>query len=74
MKGLINEVNQDFTNRISKLKNALLDYQKKNKDSSSVTVDLIERLRGDFASSNSKYYIFSALILHHTTKHHHQKF
>ncbi|XP_016053289.1 PREDICTED: fibrinogen alpha chain [Miniopterus natalensis] len=53
MKGLINEVNQDFTNRISKLKNALLDYQKKNKDSSSVTVDLIELLRRDFASSNN---------------------
>lgn len=63
MKGLIDEVNQDFTNRINKLKNSLFDYQKNNKDSSSLTRNIMELLRGDFASSNRKYYIFSALIL-----------
>lgn len=52
MKGLIDEVNLDFTNRINKLKNALSNYQKNNKDSSSVTRNIMEILRGDFASGN----------------------
>ncbi|XP_019496803.1 PREDICTED: fibrinogen alpha chain [Hipposideros armiger] len=52
MQGLIDEVNQDFTNRINKLKNSLLDYQKNNKDSNSLTRNIMEVLRGDFASSN----------------------
>lgn len=63
MKGLIDEVNQDFTNRINKLKNSLFDYQKNNKDSNSVTTNIMEILRGDLVSSNSKYYTFIALIL-----------
>ncbi|XP_004378917.1 fibrinogen alpha chain [Trichechus manatus latirostris] len=53
MKGLIDEVNQDFTNRINKLKNALFDYQKNNKDSSSVTRNIMELLRGEFATANN---------------------
>ncbi|KAG8507308.1 Fibrinogen alpha chain [Galemys pyrenaicus] len=53
MKGLIDEVNQDFTNRINKLKNSLFDYQKHNKDSSSLTRNIMELLRGDFAKSNN---------------------
>lgn len=53
MKGLIDEVNLDFTNRINKLKNALLNYQKNNKDSTSVTRNIMEILRGDFASGNN---------------------
>uniref|UniRef100_A0A8D2AYU5 Fibrinogen alpha/beta/gamma chain coiled coil domain-containing protein n=1 Tax=Sciurus vulgaris TaxID=55149 RepID=A0A8D2AYU5_SCIVU len=57
MKGLIDEVNQDFTNRINKLKNSLFDYQKNNKDSNSLTRNIMELLRGDFARANSKYYI-----------------
>lgn len=52
MKGLIDEVNQDFTNRINKLKNAFFDYQKNNKDSSSLTRNIMELLRGDFVNSN----------------------
>lgn len=63
MQGLIDEVNQDFTNRINKLKNSLLDYQKNNKDSNSLTRNIMEVLRGDFASSNRKYYVFDALTL-----------
>lgn len=63
MKGLIDEVNQDFTNRINKLKNSLFDYQKNNKDSHSLTKNLIEIVRGDFANANSKYYILSVLTL-----------
>ncbi|XP_004394314.1 PREDICTED: fibrinogen alpha chain [Odobenus rosmarus divergens] len=53
MKGLIDEVNQDFTNRINKLKNSLFDYQKNNKDSSSLTGNIMELVRGDFASTNN---------------------
>uniref|UniRef100_A0A8C9DS95 Fibrinogen alpha chain n=1 Tax=Prolemur simus TaxID=1328070 RepID=A0A8C9DS95_PROSS len=53
MKGLIDEVNQDFTNRINKLKNSLIDYQKSNKDSNSVTRNIMEILRGDFAKANN---------------------
>ncbi|XP_069349415.1 fibrinogen alpha chain [Eulemur rufifrons] len=53
MKGLIDEVNQDFTNRINKLKNSLFDYQKNNKDSNSVTRNIMEILRGDFAKANN---------------------
>ncbi|KFO31688.1 fibrinogen alpha chain [Fukomys damarensis] len=52
MKGLIDEVNQDFTNRINKLKNALFDYQKNNKDSSTYR-NIMEILRGDFAKANN---------------------
>ncbi|XP_037352157.1 fibrinogen alpha chain [Talpa occidentalis] len=53
MKGLIDEVNQDFTNRINKLKNSLFDYQKSNKDSNSLTRNIMEILRGDFADANN---------------------
>ncbi|XP_072580992.1 fibrinogen alpha chain [Vulpes vulpes] len=53
MKGLIDEVNQDFTNRINKLKNSLFDYQKNNKDSSSLTANIMELVRGDFATANN---------------------
>ncbi|XP_032268614.1 fibrinogen alpha chain-like [Phoca vitulina] len=53
MKGLIDEVNQDFTNRINKLKNSLFDYQKNNKDSGSLTGNIMELVRGDFASTNN---------------------
>ncbi|XP_035887816.1 fibrinogen alpha chain [Phyllostomus discolor] len=53
MKGLIDEVNQDFTNRINKLKNSLFDYQKNNKDSNSVTKNIIDLVRGDFANANN---------------------
>ncbi|XP_032188626.1 fibrinogen alpha chain [Mustela erminea] len=53
MKGLIDEVNQDFTNRINKLKNSLFDYQKNNKDSNSLTGNVMELVRGDFASGNN---------------------
>ncbi|XP_022370481.1 fibrinogen alpha chain [Enhydra lutris kenyoni] len=53
MKGLIDEVNQDFTNRINKLRNSLFDYQKNNKDSSSLTGNIMELVRGDFASANN---------------------
>ena len=56
MKGLIDEVNQDFTNRINKLKNSLFDYQKNNKDSNTLTRNIMDILRGDFANSKSKYY------------------
>ncbi|KAF0877649.1 FIBA protein, partial [Crocuta crocuta] len=59
MKGLIDEVNQDFTNRINKLKNSLFDYQKNNKDSSSVTTNIMELVRGDFATSNNNDNTFS---------------
>nr|KAF6479998.1 fibrinogen alpha chain [Molossus molossus] len=59
MKGLINEVHQDFTNRINKLKNSVFDYQKNNKDSSSLTTDIIELVRGDFANSNNHDNTFS---------------
>uniref|UniRef100_A0A8C5LJ67 Fibrinogen alpha chain n=1 Tax=Jaculus jaculus TaxID=51337 RepID=A0A8C5LJ67_JACJA len=53
MKGLIDEVNQDFTNRINKLKNSLSDFQKNNKDSHSLTRNLMEYLRGDLAKANN---------------------
>lgn len=56
MKGLIEEVNQDFTNRINKLKDSLFDYQKNNKDSNTLTRNIIDILRGDFTNSKSKYY------------------
>ncbi|XP_036169902.1 fibrinogen alpha chain [Myotis myotis] len=52
VQGLIDEVNQDFTNRINKLTNALFDYQKNNKDSSSVIRDMIEQYRRHFADSS----------------------
>ncbi|XP_032104506.1 fibrinogen alpha chain [Sapajus apella] len=54
MKGLIDEVNQDFTNRINKLRNSLFDYQKNNKDSNSLTRNIMEILRGDFAAANNR--------------------
>ncbi|XP_015102471.2 fibrinogen alpha chain [Vicugna pacos] len=53
MKGLIDEVNQDFTNRINKLKNSLFDYQKNNKDANTLTRDIMDLLRGDFAKDNN---------------------
>uniref|UniRef100_A0A8I6A5L4 Fibrinogen alpha chain n=1 Tax=Rattus norvegicus TaxID=10116 RepID=A0A8I6A5L4_RAT len=53
MKGLIDEANQDFTNRINKLKNSLFDFQKNNKDSNSLTRNIMEYLRGDFANANN---------------------
>ncbi|XP_028712896.1 fibrinogen alpha chain [Peromyscus leucopus] len=53
MKGLIDEVNQDFTSRINKLKNSLFDFQKNNKDSNSLTRNIMEYLRGDFANANN---------------------
>uniref|UniRef100_A0A452UMZ2 Fibrinogen alpha chain n=1 Tax=Ursus maritimus TaxID=29073 RepID=A0A452UMZ2_URSMA len=53
MKGLIDEVNQDFTNRINKLKNSLFEYQKNNKDSNSLTGNIMEIVRGDFANANN---------------------
>ncbi|XP_042557710.1 fibrinogen alpha chain [Dipodomys spectabilis] len=53
MKGLIDEANQDFTNRINKLKNSLFDFQKNNKDSSSLTRNIMELLRGDLAKANN---------------------
>ncbi|XP_012639095.2 fibrinogen alpha chain [Microcebus murinus] len=53
MKGLVDEVNQDFTNRINKLRNSLFDYQKNSKDSYSVTRNIMEILRGDFAKANN---------------------
>uniref|UniRef100_A0A8C9JHZ5 Fibrinogen alpha chain n=1 Tax=Panthera tigris altaica TaxID=74533 RepID=A0A8C9JHZ5_PANTA len=59
MKGLIDEVNQDFTNRINKLKNSLFDYQKNNKDSSSLTGNVMELVRGDFATGNNNDNTFS---------------
>lgn len=60
MKGLIDELNQDFTNRINKLKNSLFDFQKNNKDSNTLTRNIMEYLRGDFTNANSEYDIFSA--------------
>uniref|UniRef100_A0A4X2L368 Fibrinogen alpha/beta/gamma chain coiled coil domain-containing protein n=1 Tax=Vombatus ursinus TaxID=29139 RepID=A0A4X2L368_VOMUR len=57
MKGLIDETNEDFTNRITKIRNLLFDYQKNNKDSSSVTRNIVEILRGDAAGDYSKYLI-----------------
>ncbi|XP_047654085.1 LOW QUALITY PROTEIN: fibrinogen alpha chain [Phacochoerus africanus] len=59
MKGLIDEVNQDFTNRINKLKNSLFDYQKNNKDSSTLSRNIIELLRGDFSNANNNDNIYS---------------
>ncbi|XP_037686795.1 fibrinogen alpha chain [Choloepus didactylus] len=53
MKGLIDEVNHDFTSRIEKLRNSLFDYQKNNKDSNSVTRNIMELLRGDFAKADN---------------------
>ncbi|EFB26557.1 hypothetical protein PANDA_001740, partial [Ailuropoda melanoleuca] len=53
MKGLMDEVNQDFTNRINKLKNSLFEYQKNNKDSNSLTGNIMEIVRGDFATANN---------------------
>ncbi|XP_014390504.1 PREDICTED: fibrinogen alpha chain [Myotis brandtii] len=52
VQGLINEVNQDFTNRINKLTNELFDYQKNNKDSSSLIRNIIEQYRRHFADSH----------------------
>uniref|UniRef100_G3U772 Fibrinogen alpha chain n=1 Tax=Loxodonta africana TaxID=9785 RepID=G3U772_LOXAF len=62
MKGLIDEVNQDFTNRINKLKNALFDYQKNNKDSSSLTTNIMEILRGDFANADNNDNTYSQVL------------
>eukprot|EP00069_Balaena_mysticetus_P015454 bmy_22519T0 len=59
MKGLIDEVNQDFTNRINKLKNSLFDYQKNNKDSNTLTRNIMDILRGDFANSKNNENTFS---------------
>ncbi|KAM9086455.1 fibrinogen alpha chain [Megaptera novaeangliae] len=59
MKGLIDEVNQDFTNRINKLKNSLVDYQKNNKDSNTLTRNIMDILRGDFANSKNNENTFS---------------
>nr|XP_058922062.1 fibrinogen alpha chain [Kogia breviceps] len=59
MKGLIDEVNQDFTNRINKLKNSLFDYQKNNKDSTILTRNIIDILRGDFTNSKNNENTFS---------------
>ena len=56
MKGLIDEVNQDFTSRINKLRDSLFNYQKNNKDSNTLTKNIVELLGGDFAKANSKYY------------------
>ncbi|XP_050014753.1 fibrinogen alpha chain [Alexandromys fortis] len=53
MQGLIDEVNQDFTNRINKLKNSLFDFQKNNKDSNTLTRNIMEYLRGDFTNANN---------------------
>ncbi|XP_012377676.2 fibrinogen alpha chain [Dasypus novemcinctus] len=54
MKGLIDEVHHDFTNRIEKLRNSLFDYQKNNKDSNSLTRNLMEILRGDFSREDNR--------------------
>nr|XP_017530417.2 fibrinogen alpha chain [Manis javanica] len=62
MQGLIDEVNQDFTNRINKLKNSLFDYQKNNKDSSSVTRNIMELVRGDFATANNNENTYGQVI------------
>ncbi|XP_054418274.1 fibrinogen alpha chain [Pteronotus mesoamericanus] len=59
MKGLMDEVNQDFTNRINKLKNSLFDYQKNNKESNTLTKNIIELVRGDFAKANNNDNTFS---------------
>ena len=56
MKGLIDEVDQDFTSRINKLRDSLFNYQKNYKDSNTLTKNIVELLRGDFAKANSKYY------------------
>ncbi|XFF86632.1 PREDICTED: fibrinogen alpha chain [Capra hircus] len=53
MKGLIDEVNQDFTSRINKLRDSLFNYQKNNKDSNTLTKNIVEILRGDFAKANN---------------------
>ncbi|KAM8970632.1 fibrinogen alpha chain [Sarcophilus harrisii] len=57
IQGLIDETNEDFTNRITKIRNSLFDYQKNNKDSSSVSRNIMEILRGntanDFNNGNS---------------------
>lgn len=54
MQGLIDEVNQDFTNRIKKLKDSLFNYQKNNKDSSTYR-NIMEILRGKLSKDNSEY-------------------
>ncbi|XP_027722692.1 fibrinogen alpha chain-like [Vombatus ursinus] len=59
MKGLIDETNEDFTNRITKIRNLLFDYQKNNKDSSSVTRNIVEILRGDAAGDYNNDNAFS---------------
>ncbi|XP_059779940.1 fibrinogen alpha chain [Balaenoptera ricei] len=59
MKGLIDEVNQDFTNRINKLKNSLFDYQKNNKESNTLIRNIMDILRGDFANSKNNENTFS---------------
>nr|XP_003476871.1 fibrinogen alpha chain [Cavia porcellus] len=52
MQGLIDEVNQDFTNRIKKLKDSLFNYQKNNKDSSTYR-NIMEILRGKLSKDNN---------------------
>ncbi|XP_066242921.1 fibrinogen alpha chain [Saccopteryx leptura] len=59
MKGLVDEVNQDFTNRINKLRNSIFDYQRNNKDSNSLTRNIMELVRGDFANGNHNDNTFS---------------
>ncbi|XP_020849763.1 fibrinogen alpha chain [Phascolarctos cinereus] len=59
MKGLIDETNEDFTNRITKIRNLLFDYQRNNKDSSSVTRTIMEVLRGDTANDYNNDNAFS---------------
>ncbi|XP_036621466.1 fibrinogen alpha chain [Trichosurus vulpecula] len=54
MKGLIDETNEDFDNRITKIKNLLTDYQRNNKDSNSVTRNIMEIIRGDTASDYNR--------------------
>ncbi|XP_070241731.1 fibrinogen alpha chain [Bos mutus] len=53
MKGLIDEVDQDFTSRINKLRDSLFNYQKNNKDSNTLTKNIVELMRGDFAKANN---------------------
>ncbi|XP_016083774.2 fibrinogen alpha chain [Ornithorhynchus anatinus] len=58
LKGLIDETSQDFTNRITKLRNLLFEHQRSNKDSSSVTREMLELIRGDLVSGNENDNLF----------------
>ncbi|XP_007496272.1 fibrinogen alpha chain [Monodelphis domestica] len=53
IKGLMDETNEDFTNRVTKIRNLLFDHQRNNKDSSSVTRNIMELLRGNMANDNT---------------------